>query len=522
MSLEKENKPLFLICTLLTAALLALALPPSKTAFVAWFALVPLLAVLGRSKGRAAWIILLTGGWAWGIASVFWLRHVTWLGTIFLGLYFGAYFLTFFLAVRWATFKKGIPLIITAPVLWTALEHFRGFFLTGMPMGYLAHTQYQALPVIQIADIFGATAVTFWIVAVNAALAELVRMLLDIRPRVPAKRVAVSLAAVALISAASLGYGYFRLKSIVVEHGPVIAVVQGNIEQDIKNRYTQQSILDIMLKHVDLTAKAQSAERKPALVIWPETMAPPYVFDKVIKSEYFGELAGPTARALIPHAAASDLLISAVSAEGGHFNSTFYIKKGDWRNRDRYDKIHLVPFGEYVPLKPVLGLIVKHFVPLPDLFPGKEMKLFEVEGWSFAPTICYEDTFPSLVAQFSRGYRRADFIVNITNEGWFKDGAELDQHLAIGVFRAVENRAGFIRCANTGISAFIEPTGKISAKLEVAGSDREVAGYLTEQATRTKTVPPYHKVGETFAWLSLAAALAILGWAAIKLNPATN
>jgi apolipoprotein N-acyltransferase len=165
-----------------------------------------------------------------------------------------------------------------------------------------------------------------------------------------------------------------------------------------------------------------------------------------------------------------------------------------------------VPFGEYVPLKPLIGWIVGPFIPFEDgLTPGTSRTVFTIDGWRFATVICFEDMFPRLTASFERGDTKLDFIVNITNEGWFKDGAELDHHLAIAVFRAVECRAGFARAANTGISAFISPTGRVLSALTVDGRDREVAGVLRGRATSTDTRSPYLVVGELFAWLCVAA-----------------
>ncbi|MFW6159176.1 MAG: apolipoprotein N-acyltransferase, partial [Planctomycetota bacterium] len=269
----------------------------------------------------------------------------------------------------------------------------------------------------------------------------------------------------------------------------------------------------------------------PDLILWPETMAPPGVFDRrlqerrrewlrrhgamrptkrwqAIRDDY-RKYARRLAR-FRPLQERATLVVSANSCPDPTepdvcYNSAFLLPEGEGGGPERrYDKIHLVPFGEYVPLRGLLGWAIGPLVPY-DLSPGDEGRLFEIDGWTFAPTICFEDAFPGLVADFAREPGGADFIVNLTNEGWFKDGSELDQHLAIAVFRAVECRAGFIRAANTGISAFIEPTGRIRKRLVVDGRDREVAGVLHGVATTSREESAYLVAGEWFGTVCAVA-----------------
>jgi len=314
-------------------------------------------------------------------------------------------------------------------------------------------------------------------------------------------------AVVSLVSAGALLYGRHRLQTVVTKNGPRVAVIQGNIPQDVKNVLTIENLVEIFAGHLALTDRAQKVSEPPDLVIWPETMAPyggldpiePGVLEeadieRLTERQLFQRLC---VMHLTPRQRWSDLLISSVCVLGDKdhpilHNSAYLLPRGKRGAEFRYDKIHLVPFGEYVPMKGLIGWIVAPLIPYEHgVTPGAGPKLFECKGWRFAPTICYEDAFPGLVADFARGPEKMDFIVNVTNEGWFKDGIELDQHLAIAVFRAIECRAGFIRAANTGISAFINPTGQILSKLEVDGRDREVSGVLHGFATATDVRSPY-------------------------------
>ena len=492
-----------------------LAFPPAGFSILAWVALAPMLIALRVPCRKLELLILWLAGLAFGTAGFAWARHVTFLGTFLLGFYISLYFVLFCISARWLAFKKGIPLALAAPLAWAGLEYIRGVLLTGLPMLFLAHTQYTTLSVIQIADLTGSAGVTFWLVAVNGVLADGVCCLWRLTsPRRPVRVLALALGVLAL-SVGAQAYGLYRLSTIVTRRGPRIAVIQANIPQDVKDRMTARDMEDMFLTHVRMTREAQAAPEPPSLVIWPETMAPPHVLDAhnaVPENEWLDELQALQRR--------SDLLVSAIASPTREMtivhNSAFLLRRRGRGGTERYDKIHLVPFGEYVPLRGLIGWIVGPMIPYErGLDPGSRHALFEIDGWRFAPTICFEDAFPDLVADFGRGEQRMDFIVNVTNEGWFKDGAELDQHLAIAVFRAVECRVGFIRAANTGISAFVSPTGRILRRLVVDGSDREVAGILLGFATTAQGRSPYLTVGELFGQVCAAAWLFCMVWQAL-------
>ncbi len=530
----------------LTALLLALSFPPAGIAFLAWVGIVPLLLVLGRANGKRSWLTLGLAGWAFGIAGFFWARHVTVGGMILLGFYLSLYFLLFCAIVRWLSCRRRMPLAFSVPLAWVSLEVARGLLLTGLPMLLLAHTQYKMLRVVQIADLAGTAGVTFWIAAVNGLLADIVLHLRQPRPRSGWRRVLPAAVFVLVISTFALWYGSYRLNTIVTTNGPSIALIQCNIPQEVKNHSVSEE--DIFFRHVKRTRGAQ-AGTPPDLVIWPETMTPWGMFglkyearireldavDKLADAEYYRQRLRGTAawRAMLRKLQErSSLLIGAgtVTMEDGRLlrrNSALLLpekargERTRYETLTRYDKIHLVPFGEYVPLKPLIGWVVGPFIPYKDgLTPGESRTLFDIDGSRFAVLICFEDMFPRLVAEFARGESKPDFIVNITNEGWFKDGAEVDLHLAVAVFRAIECRAGFVRSANTGISAFVSPTGRIVSTLTVGGRDREVAGVLRGHAMSTDARSPYLTVGESFGWLCVAAcglSLAAAAWPGAKL-----
>ena len=204
----------------------------------------------------------------------------------------------------------------------------------------------------------------------------------------------------------------------------------------------------------------------------------------------------------------TNLLVGTVAAQGGkYFNSAALINP-DGEVIGRYDKIHLVPFGEYIPLKEVFGFL-DTVVPIGEASKGRDFVLFDVNSLKFGVLICFEDVFPELARAFVK--KGAHFLVNITNDAWYGKTSSHYQHLSASVLRAVENRVFLLRSANTGISCFIDPKGRILARVEEGGEDRFISGYRTlaigPEIKRGLTV--YTRYGEVF--LLLVCFLALYG-----------
>jgi apolipoprotein N-acyltransferase len=198
-------------------------------------------------------------------------------------------------------------------------------------------------------------------------------------------------------------------------------------------------------------------------------------------------------------------LVGAVTeGKGGYFNSALLIDRT--RLAGRYDKLHLVPFGEYIPLKRLLPFL-ETVVPIGDIRPGQDHTVFEISNArmrnKFSVLICFEDLFPELSREFVK--RGADFLVNITNDAWYKKTSAPYQHLAASVFRAVENRVFLARAANTGVSAFIAPDGKvISAVKDETGAKIFITGYRAQEIRPEKNALTFYtRYGEVFILLLL-------------------
>ena len=497
--------------------------------YLAWIALVPLFIFTVSGKKHLCFNTFLIGT-IFFFVQLSWLRHVTYIAWILLSLYCSVYFLLFAVCARYVVLKLKWPLTLAAPCLWAALEFVRSFFLSGFPWFFIGHTQYQWLPVIQIADITGVYGISFIIVMVNAGIADLILSCPGLKNLFATERyrpclfpnrkltftcVVCILPLVTLI--ATLFYGFYRLKNYVPIDGPTVCLVQGNIPQDIKFESTEEDQMNILKKYFDLS---KSAKDKPIdLLVWPETMMPGILnIDPDLTGRKIDILSQHTAVQL-PQDLGANLLIGGIALNLAgeqqiYFNSAYYYNRlGSLVGR--YDKIHLVPFGEFTPLKdyfPFLAGLVPYEIGLSH---GKNRTLFPLDTAAngritFGVSICYEDTVPSLMRRFRK--EGAEFMLNITNDGWFRNSAELDQHLAIMVFRAVENRITLARAANTGISAFVAPNGTIYDMLvDSQGKYREISGTLTNHVRlATKGISIYTRCGDWFGILCAIASGAIL------------
>ncbi|HXG11944.1 MAG TPA: apolipoprotein N-acyltransferase [Gemmataceae bacterium] len=505
-----------LLPALATGGLLWMCHFPLAWGWLAWVALVPLLCLV-RAPVRARRIFFIA--WAGGLVFFWpvlqWMRvadprmYYTWAA---LATYCSLYLPVGVLLVRWLDRRTSLPLVVTVPVVWTALEFFRAHFGTGFPWYFLGHTQHAWLPVIQVADLAGAYAVTFLVAAVNALIFELLytwgwfRRLfaLPAEPCLPSRRaLALQGAGVALLFAATLLYGLWRLGQDNFTLGPLVALIQGNLEQGVRNARSSpgpgaENAAGVMMGHYqNLNRLALKRGLKLDLIVWPETS---YPSEWIELSEDFpaerinplyrrpgGDGREPTAAELAEWRARmvrklnedilddvkewkTDALLGLNSRvlesenKSRRYNSAVLIRE-DGQFDGRYDKIHRVPFGEYVPFRDWLPWM-NRFAPYDfdySVSTGEQMTRFALGDYHFGVLICYEDTDPYLARQYVRpgGEPMADFLVNISNDGWFDGTSEHEEHLAICRFRAVECRRSVARAVNMGISAVIDGNGRV-------------------------------------------------------------
>lgn len=514
----------------LGGALVALCFPPFEQDSLAWIALTPLIAALWFSPraGRLRPLRLFGLGYVAGLAffwiSLFWVTEVTRLGWFIF-----AFYLALFPAL-WALFAgivcrprdpapgqplsqcewlrsfHNLRLAIRGAAAWAGLEWLRGTLFTGFGWNSFGVALWKNTALIQIADFSGVAGVSFLIVLVNLILVMSVRRIMFEAGRVKLRPHFDFTITVAFIAAAFI-YGITRINQPLPMVGPKgerekswllsIAAVQANIPQDHKwDPAFEQRILETYLRLTDTAIAC-----KPDLLIWPEASTPrPMLDNEDLKNEVLKILARLHTNFLL-----GSIRYAPPSAA---YNSALLL---DGKGRLQiYDKIHLVPFGEYVPLRnafPVFAWIVGDEVAS-DFDFGLEPTVMTLSGKPFriAPLICFEDTLGDLTRRFAK--RGAELLVTLTNDGWFRHSAESRQHLANAVFRCAETKLPLVRCANTGVTCFVDRFGHVARTLEEAG-DTFIEGMLYGTVA-IRLQPPktfYTSYGDLFAMACFFGAL---------------
>lgn len=496
---------------------LPLSFPKSDLGLLAWIALVPLhWALDGKSKAQAFWIgwlsgtIAFTGMMAWvvtvmntyGKVPLVISYGILLLLAIYLGLYVGLY------SAGAVWFRTLIPRygLFTVPCLWVSLELIRTYVLSGLPWGLLGYSQYRQIEVIQIADHMGVYGVSFLIVLVNVTLAEFLSWLMPmLRGFRPAKLPWELVALAALLVTLSWEYGLVTLSGAPTSDIPrssiSVGVVQPNVDQAVKWDTAHRE--ETLARFDRLTEKLG---RATDLVIWPEA-ATPFIFER--EPVYQLQLIALANRAQAPILFGSPALRFYPDRRPYLLNSA-YLLSPDGHLLGRYDKQHLVPFGEYIPFKSSLLFFLDKLVEgigdfeagtgptVLTLTPKPQSAAAGVAETTprpveFGVAICYEVIFPNLVRQFAAN--GAEFLVTVTNDAWFGSSSAASQHFSMVVFRSVENHLAFARSANTGISGFIDPFGRI---VEATPIFTEQTIKATMQVWRPYTF--YSRYGDVFAY----------------------
>jgi apolipoprotein N-acyltransferase len=467
----------------ISGVLLALPYCNGHLWIFAWFSFVPLFIALEKKTKLHAFVLAYVCGLVFWAATIFWLVNVTVVGTVLLVLYLSLYFGIFGLLVTTDYRLRTIDVFVI-PSAWVLLEYARSHLLSGFPWALLGYSQYRNLPVIQIADITGVWGVSFIIALVNTVLFWVA----SCKFQVTRVKGAVILSGVVLLVALTYGYYSLFFASFGSQQTRVrISVIQGNIPQELK--WQEQSRGMIIQKYAELTRMAAGA--RPDLILWPEAALPVVVGEE--DREYFEAAQSLVNETKIP------LLLGAVTRRGGnYYNSALYLER-DGSVAASYDKLHLVPFGEYIPGRKFFP-ILQTVVPIGDVTAGSAYTVFD-KPQQFSVLICFEDLFPELSRQFVR--RGARFLVNITNDAWYKLTPAPYQHLAASVFRAVENRVFLVRAANTGVSTFIAPTGAtIATVADSAGRSIFVDGFATHSFPVNPAYVAVHtRTGDVFILL---------------------
>jgi len=565
-----------LLLILASVVCLSLAFAPFNQFYLAWIGLVPWLLLIAGSKSRKAvfWWSWLAGYLFFGV-SMWWLACVTLPGAAALVLYLGLYFPVIGLIIRGSGLLRDISpesadfslndkigrqlsALLLIPAIWIGFEWIRGNLFTGLPWLYLGHTQTPALVMCQIADLASAYGVGFWVVMLNVLIT------LAILNRFSFRKLFAPIALTSVTIACVLAYGLFRMSQQTTAPGPTILLIQPNVPQDNSGaKGADFNVLtDFHLTYTQAALQKLKEQNKAIdLVVWSETMMPFMGDERFFKltrgtivytdkaGEEYDYLAVRSLELKLAKQFNADILVGAVTivprvdSKGelittanrnvalDRFNSAHLIPRTGLPSGLRYDKSHLVPFGEFIPFKDSIPLLYKFFnlfnpysADANTLVPGTSVTLFPLESavgkFKFVTPICFEDVDSALVARMFRpdsgSAKRADLIVNLTNDGWFRVN-QMPQHLQIAAFRSIENRVPTARSVNTGISAFIDPLGRIYGELP-----RSQVGQSAQQLIVDSRTTFYTLYGNVFAWICLfiTALLTVLNiaraWSARK------
>ncbi len=451
------------ILSLASGILLFISFPKYEFQYLIWVAVIPLLCALKGKSLSEAFFIGLTTGLVYNIGIIYWVSFVVvhygylplYLGIsimVLLALYLSLYVSLFSVALVYFR-KRGVREIYAAPLVWTVLEFVKSHFLTGFPWENLAYSQYDITLLIQITDVTGIYGITFLIVLVNCIIYD---VLIKSRRGTILTEVTSGILVVLLV----MGYGVYRIEDVqnlLKDISPVnVSLIQGNIDQSVKWDPQYQS--DTLRIYRELSLKA--SKTKPRLIVWPETAAPFYFQNIDEMHRNILDIARHTGSYLL---FGSPSYVS--DKERYFFKNSAYMVSPEGDVIGRYDKMHLVPFGEYVPLKRLLFFVEKLVVGAGDFITGEDINPVVMDGKKIGILICYEAIFPAISAEF--GKKGSMLLVNVTNDAWYGRTSAPYQHLTMAAFRAVENRSYLIRAANTGISAIIDPRGKITSRTEL-------------------------------------------------------
>jgi apolipoprotein N-acyltransferase len=478
----------------LSGLLTALCFPKFNFFFLAWVSLIPLLFALQRKSPCQSFGIGFVGGFVYYAILLYWIPYVpAHYGNMPVSLSILIYLLLVVLmCLSWALFgyifsavHRAYPrtAYVAAPFIWVSMEFILTYIFSGFPWGLLGYSQVKNLAFLQLASVAAVYGLSFGLVFLQSFFV----FSISARKKSP---FFFALGAILMLHAAGL---HVLKKAQPSEDTFKAAVIQGNVSSDIYwDRISPQEISELFDRHLKLSRQASAEDA--GLIIWPEFSVPLcFSCTEPLYVTFKEALLGfvrMTGRTLL-------LGTNETAIENGalYFYNTALCLHPDL-SMSQYYKMHLVPFGEYTPYKKIFSFIQSVTHAIGDVTPGRRYVLHDYKKIKFGSPICYEIIFPGLVRKFAR--TGAQFLVTITNDGWYGRSASPHQHFLIAVFRAVENRRYLLRAATTGISGFVDPYGRILSR-----SDLMTETVLTENISPRATQSFYTRYGDLLPYLSL-------------------
>jgi apolipoprotein N-acyltransferase len=509
------NITVALTAVLLSGAALSAAFPSYDKPFLAWVAFVPLFCVLARCRPTAAFALCFVWGVAFYTGIFIWLFDLPQYNILHHAL-LGVYLCPLTGLFGWIfcfLFRRVGPgaALSAAPFTWVAHEYLRSnFYFLSLPWALLGHSQYQNPTVIQMAEFTGVFGISFWIMTVNSALTAIVVLLAKEQAGSAvglfSRRAAGWVAAVAAMSVGLTVYGRIQLAQEPTGREFKISVIQPSIDQEEK--WDPKKAAEIMRILSDLTDTA--AKEKPDIVVWPETATPKSIsMDRKLYEQVRGIAESAGVPLLFGSAQLAKFKVG--EADSARYKNSAYLVPPA-RSDDRvqhYEKIRLLPFGEYLPHADHIPWNRLYVPDVQGYVPGSEYVVFRQGPAIFGVPICWENIF----AEDSRRFVQegARFLVNITNEAWFGNSAAPYQFLSMNVFRAVENRVYVVRCANTGVSGFIDPQGRVVSRVaDTSGVEIGTRGFITDTVRLSGANTFFTRNGDLFARVCSAVSVFML------------
>ncbi len=464
----------------LSGVVLALALPTPGWWPLAWVGLVPLFAAIKDLRTWKAFGYGLLMGTIYGLITTRWLTLFgvfLWIGlAVFQGLFWA---LCAALISRFARLRNRALALALIPIAWVAVDFVRSLGPFGCPWISLAHTQANCLPVIQIAAIAGLWGIDFVVCAVNLALSTLIAD--RARSKAP-------LIAAAGLVAVTLAFGVFSLRSTPSgEQGHKVAVLQGNTTGEMNP--TPNYLPYAYERYRGMTVDAARAGAE--LILWPETAIP----TNIASPGRADAIAGLAKQLNVCVLAGGYELSEDPSVEGSYNSLIAFDRRG--QKTGSYHKVHLVPFGEFLPYREHLTFLKGYGIRDEDVLAADRHELLESSIGKIGTSICFESAFP----QISRTEVRdgAEVLAIVSNDAWFKRTCASAQHMMMARLRAVENRRYVLRAASTGISAVVDAYGRIRSQLGVFRQ-----GTLNDEVVPSRRLAIYTRLGDWFAYMCAA------------------
>ena len=511
------------LLAILAGLLLALAFPKFSIAGFAWAAPALIIFATRKKTGLDIFRIGCVSGLAFWLAALYWLLLIPVAGFPILGWVLLSAYCALFLSA-WTVLTSNFNFeesswsrrqrwMLGGAAAWVALELFRGWLLSGFPWSFLGCSQYQLVPLLQIAAFTGVFGVSFLVVWFSLAIYSAAEMIFTH----PAKRHVWQAEIILPLLAVIFCYvgGMFHMHSSAHQNQNAVRRLRvTSIQPSVPQSLIWSAAEDENRFH-DLLLRSQAAlTNATELLVWPEAALPKMLRYDEETFRAVTDLARTNHVWIVLVSDDAEPVKDSVSGKDENFFNAAFLITPEGKLADRYCKQKLVIFGEYVPLARWLPFL-KWFTPIEGGFtPGEQPGVFTLANLSvrLTPLICFEDTFPASGRAAAAGTNDLDFIVNLTNDGWFGEGAEQRQHLANAVFRAVETGLPLLRSCNNGVTCWLDAQGRIQKVFTAENGSEYAPGAFTFnlplRAAGEKYTPTfYQKNGNVFAWLCVAATV---------------